>query len=81
MLSTKAYETRDATLLSFPKNVVITLGQKKGMDKGWLYGTFDGKTGMFPQDYVSPIIGTPTQTSIELAKRHVRTNPKRQPMC
>ncbi len=30
VLSKKAYETRDATLLAFPKNVVITLGQKKG---------------------------------------------------
>ena len=36
MLSVKAYEVRDGTLLSFPKNVVIALSSKP-VDKGVFY--------------------------------------------
>ena len=68
VLSTKPYHVRDATLLAFPTDVVIALSTKK-MDKGWLFGSFDGKTGMFPADYVVPILGAPTMTSIDIARR------------
>lgn len=68
-LSIKAYETRDATLLSFPKDVVIALASRRGLEPGWLYGTFGGRTGAFPADYVAPIVGDPTPQAIEQARR------------
>eukprot|EP00039_Didymoeca_costata_P014654 m.239349 g.239349 ORF g.239349 m.239349 type:complete len:2341 (+) comp16067_c0_seq1:94-7116(+) len=76
MLSVKPYQVRDATLLSFPANVVIALGAKT-TEKGWLYGTFDGKTGMFPLDYVVPILGAPTKSSVEAARRQSVKRPTR----
>ena len=69
VLSVKPYQVRDATLLAFPANVVIALGNTRQIEKGWLYGTYDGKTGTFPVDYVSPIIGAPTETSVAIARR------------
>eukprot|EP00043_Microstomoeca_roanoka_P020309 m.244078 g.244078 ORF g.244078 m.244078 type:complete len:730 (+) comp17143_c8_seq5:10808-12997(+) len=68
-VAVKPYETRDDTLLSFPKDAIITLGARTGLDPGWLYGTFGGKTGAFPQTYVAPILGEPTQSTIEAAKK------------
>ena len=71
MLSTLPYAVQDPTLLSFPKDAVITLSQSKKMDPGWLYGAFDGKTGAFPVDYVTPILGQPTPAAIAQAKEMV----------
>eukprot|EP01147_Barroeca_monosierra_P001592 gene1592-4733_t len=65
----KAYETRDATLLSFPKDAIITLTARTGLDPGWFYGTFGGRTGAFPASYSAPIVGEVTQQSIDAAKR------------
>eukprot|EP00049_Salpingoeca_infusionum_P014556 m.275108 g.275108 ORF g.275108 m.275108 type:complete len:2303 (+) comp15693_c0_seq2:157-7065(+) len=69
MLSTRAYETRDDTLLCFPKDAVIILTKKDGIEPGWLYGTYNGRTGAFPKDYGTPILGEPTEQSIEAAKK------------
>lgn len=69
VLSTKQYQVRDATLLSFPANVVIALGTKKDIDAGWYYGSYGGKTGAFPADYVVPIVGAPTEQAVDQARR------------
>ncbi|EDQ87051.1 uncharacterized protein MONBRDRAFT_27813 [Monosiga brevicollis MX1] len=69
----KAYEVRDQTLLSFPRDAVITLGQKEGLDPGWLYGSYNGNTGAFPETCVAPIVGEPTPRSIDQAKRNAKT--------
>jgi len=61
VLSRRPYVVRDDTLLSFPADVVITLGTSARVDPGWLFGTYDGKTGAFPRDYVVAIIGEPSQ--------------------
>ena len=70
------YQVSDPTLLSFPKDAVITLSQSKKMDPGWLYGAYDGKTGAFPIDYVTPILGTPTPAAVAQAREMVRVNMK-----
>ncbi|CAL4069630.1 unnamed protein product [Meganyctiphanes norvegica] len=51
------YNTREATLLSFKKGDIIRLTRNQDHygDKGWLEGSLDGRTGMFPVDYVVPI--------------------------
>jgi hypothetical protein len=69
VLSTAAYNVRDATLLSFPKDVVIALSSSKS-EKGWLFGTYDGKTGQFPIEYVTAILGPPTQAAVENARKN-----------
>lgn len=69
VLSVKPYRVRDGTLLSFPANVVIALSATKAVDKGWLYGTYDNKTGAFPTEYVMRILGEPTQAAIDNARR------------
>lgn len=67
VLTVRAYDVRDATLLSFPEDVVVTLGSRDS-EPGWLYGTYDGRTGAFPVDYVVPIIGAPTESAVDKAR-------------
>lgn len=68
VLSTKPYTVRDATLLSFPANVVITLDASRA-EPGWLYGSYDGRTGSFPATAVVPIVGDPTEAAVAIARR------------
>ncbi|KAK8734252.1 hypothetical protein OTU49_006087, partial [Cherax quadricarinatus] len=50
------YITRENTLLSFKKGDIIRVnGADRYEDNGWLQGTLDGRTGLFPVDYVVPI--------------------------
>jgi hypothetical protein len=72
VLAVEDYETRESTLLSFKKGAVIKLKQKEGVDAGWLFGMYEGQTGSFPNEYVIPIVGAPTESAIEQAKRNAR---------
>lgn len=71
VLAVKPYNVRDATLLTFPVGAVIALSSTKS-EKGWLFGTYDGKTGSFPVEYVSAIIGPPTTVAIENARHSIK---------
>ena len=66
VLAIEDYETRESTLLSFKKGAVIKLKHKDGIDAGWLFGMYEGQTGSFPNEYVIPIVGAPTESAIEV---------------
>ncbi|CAH1793641.1 unnamed protein product [Owenia fusiformis] len=52
----KDYITRESTLLSFMKGDIIVLTNRDMyMDRGWLYGSLQGRTGAFPTEYVKPL--------------------------
>eukprot|EP00118_Oscarella_pearsei_P012382 m.90917 g.90917 ORF g.90917 m.90917 type:complete len:2332 (+) comp36671_c0_seq1:91-7086(+) len=69
VLAVEDYETHESTLLSFKKGFVIKLKHKDGLDEGWLFGMYEGKTGSFPMDYVHPIRGPPTAAAVEQSRR------------
>lgn len=70
VLAIEDYETRESTLLSFKNGAVIKLKHKDGLDDGWLFGMYEGQTGSFPNEYVSPIMGAPTESAIEVQCPH-----------
>ncbi|KAF2354698.1 SH3 domain [Trinorchestia longiramus] len=50
------YQTRESRLLSFSKGDIIRVTDPEHYhDKGWLEGSVDGRTGLFPVEYVAPI--------------------------
>jgi len=53
----KAYRTREQTLLSFEKDDIIKLTRHPNvsLSQGWLYGSLNGRAGMFPAEYIQPL--------------------------
>ncbi|XP_064096637.1 unconventional myosin-XV-like isoform X2 [Macrobrachium nipponense] len=50
------YVTRESTLLSFKKGDIIRVTSLDRFgDSGWLQGSLNGRTGMFPVEYITPI--------------------------
>ncbi|XP_064628723.1 unconventional myosin-XV-like isoform X2 [Lineus longissimus] len=49
----KDYVTRESTLLSFKRGDIIKVTNKDmHLDRGWLFGSHNGRAGMFPTEYV-----------------------------
>ncbi|XP_071526723.1 unconventional myosin-XV isoform X1 [Panulirus ornatus] len=75
------YITREKTLLTFKKGDIIRVtGSERHSDNGWIQGTLEGHTGLFPVEYVVPIgrseartvaETTTTTTSIKQAQAEV----------
>ncbi|ESN99629.1 hypothetical protein HELRODRAFT_176799 [Helobdella robusta] len=48
-----SYQTSESLLLSFKRGDIIKLTNKdQAVQEGWLYGTLNGRVGMFPAEYV-----------------------------
>ncbi|KAK7013629.1 hypothetical protein SK128_022807 [Halocaridina rubra] len=63
------YVTRESTLLSFKKGDIIRVtSQDRYGDSGWLQGSLDGRTGMFPVEYVSPIARSEARYAVKHSK-------------
>jgi hypothetical protein len=52
---TTSSATNDPALLSFRQNDIIKLVNKSYTPHGWLRGCLNGKTGLFPIEYVKPV--------------------------
>ena len=65
------YSTFESSLLSFPKGAIIKLHPKTSLEKGWLFGEFEGRVGIFPEEYSISLISwgeVPSEKSIMRAR-------------
>eukprot|EP00057_Strongylocentrotus_purpuratus_P022213 XP_011676687.1 PREDICTED: unconventional myosin-XV isoform X1 [Strongylocentrotus purpuratus] len=66
MRAVQDYITRETTLLSFHKGDIIKVtGKHHVTDSGWLFGMLDGRSGLFPKEFVIPAPGPQTLRQIK----------------
>ncbi|XP_041473142.1 unconventional myosin-XV-like isoform X3 [Lytechinus variegatus] len=70
MRAIQDYITRETTLLSFHKGDIIKVtGKHHVSDPGWLFGMLDGRSGLFPKEFVVPAPGPQTLRQIKAKNR------------
>nr|XP_027224871.1 unconventional myosin-XV-like [Penaeus vannamei] len=68
------YMTTGSTLLNFKKGDIIRIITTDQFgDNGWLQGTLDGRSGLFPMEYVVPIGRSEARNAAKERVNHVKT--------
>uniref|UniRef100_UPI00398E9BF8 unconventional myosin-XV-like isoform X2 n=1 Tax=Pristiophorus japonicus TaxID=55135 RepID=UPI00398E9BF8 len=55
VVAVKSHITNDSSYLRFHKGDIIRLQPADGLEEGWKFGAFHGRSGLFPLEYVQPV--------------------------
>ncbi|XP_032896838.1 unconventional myosin-XV [Amblyraja radiata] len=55
VVAVKSHITNDSSFLRFHKGDIICLQSSDGVEEGWKFGAFHGRSGLVPLEYVQPV--------------------------
>ncbi|GCC27257.1 hypothetical protein chiPu_0005681 [Chiloscyllium punctatum] len=55
VIAVKSHITNNSSYLRFHKGDIIRLQPMDGLEEGWKFGAFHGRSGLFPLEYVQPV--------------------------